>query len=137
MTKSITPRSSDPVTIEPNLSRELVNHETLWLRNFISKQTQRAYSRNPNFPGREPELAALRQALTTEHSAALTALSGLGGVGKTQLALEYSYRHEAGYAGIWWFRAEAPEGLGNDMGGVSPNHRFFRPSKLSRLRCFG
>jgi site-specific recombinase XerD len=26
------------------LARELVNHETLWLRNFISKQTQRAYT---------------------------------------------------------------------------------------------
>jgi hypothetical protein len=40
MTQTLT-----PVTLEPELSRELVNHETLWLRNFISKQTQRAYTR--------------------------------------------------------------------------------------------
>ena len=73
------------------------------------------HSRNPNFTARDHDLDALHQALTGGHSAALTALSGLGGVGKTQLALEYSYRHDEEYAGIWWFRSETPETLGNDM----------------------
>ncbi len=73
------------------------------------------HSRNPNFTGRERELYTLHQALAGGHRAALTALSGLGGVGKTQLAFEYSYRHEDDYAGIWWFRAETPETLGTDM----------------------
>ena len=36
-------------------------------------------------------------------------------MGKTQLALEYSYRYEDDYAGIWWFRSETPETLGFDM----------------------
>ncbi len=45
MTHTLTPRPAGPVTLESTLSRELVNHETLWLRNFISKQTQRTYTR--------------------------------------------------------------------------------------------
>ncbi len=45
MTQALIPRSADPIILEPDLSRELVNHETLWLRNFISQQTQRAYTR--------------------------------------------------------------------------------------------
>ena len=43
------------------------------------------------------------------------AIAGLGGVGKTQLALEYSYRHEDDYASVWWFRAETLDTLGGDM----------------------
>ena len=47
------------------------------------------HRRNPNFTGREALLKRLRDALTSGASAALTqAITGLGGVGKTQLALE-------------------------------------------------
>jgi len=68
--------------------------------------------RNPNFTGRATLLADLRTALTSGQPAALTqAISGLGGVGKTQLALEYAYRHTADYAVVWWVRAEEPAAL--------------------------
>ena len=30
------------------------------------------------------------------------ALTGTGGIGKTQLALEYAYQHETGYSAIFW-----------------------------------
>lgn len=38
-------------------------------------------------------------------------LHGMGGVGKTQLALKYSLDNRESYAGIWWFRAESDETL--------------------------
>ena len=46
--------------------------------------------RNPFFTGREPVLAELQEALAARGRAAL---SGLGGVGKTQTAVEYTHRH--------------------------------------------
>lgn len=39
-------------------------------------------------------------------SVATAALHGMGGVGKTQLALKYSHDYRDEYAGVWWFRAE-------------------------------
>jgi hypothetical protein len=65
------------------------------------------HHRNPNFPGRENLLNDLRAALTTKKSTALTqAIHGLGGIGKTQLVLEYAYRYASEYDTVWWMRAE-------------------------------
>ena len=65
------------------------------------------YGRNPYFTGREALLEALHQKLTKEHTITLTqAITGLGGIGKTQTAIEYAYRHREGYRIIWWLRAE-------------------------------
>jgi hypothetical protein len=65
------------------------------------------YLRNPNFTGREALLTNLRKALTSEQSTILTqAIHGLGGVGKTQLALEYTYRYMNAYDVVWWISSE-------------------------------
>jgi len=52
----------------------------------------------------------LRQRLQQGSAAVVPAqaLHGLGGVGKTQLALEYAHRYQADYDLIWWIVAEAP-----------------------------
>ncbi len=42
---------------------------------------------------------------------ARAALYGMGGVGKTQLALKYSLDYRDRYAGVWWFRAESETSL--------------------------
>jgi tetratricopeptide (TPR) repeat protein len=77
------------------------------------------YARNPNFTGRESLLKAVREALEGGEAAALTqAIVGLGGVGKTQLALEYAYRHREDYQVVWWVRSEGPE-LAADYGGLA------------------
>jgi tetratricopeptide (TPR) repeat protein len=66
-------------------------------------------ARNPNFTGREALLAALRTGLTTgQPPAATQVITGLGGVGKTELVVEYAYRYQAEYDVIWWLRAEEP-----------------------------
>ncbi|HST22726.1 MAG TPA: FxSxx-COOH system tetratricopeptide repeat protein [Blastocatellia bacterium] len=73
--------------------------------------------RNRNFTGREDELAALRASLNAGEAAALVqarAISGLGGVGKTQLAIEYVYRYASDYDYVWWIRSENPVTLARD-----------------------
>ncbi|MGA8532971.1 MAG: tetratricopeptide repeat protein [Candidatus Tumulicola sp.] len=61
------------------------------------------------FTGRDDVLARLRQQLRERHRAAL---SGLGGVGKTQTAIEYAMRYQADYPdGIFWVNAETMNGL--------------------------
>ncbi len=62
------------------------------------------------FTGREDVLNALHEALAQNKAAALTqtqAISGLGGVGKTQTANEYGYRHLDDYRAIFWVRADS------------------------------
>ena len=72
------------------------------------------YERNPFFTGREPLLRQLHEMLHRKGSSALSqpqALSGLGGIGKTQTALEYSYRYRHEYHAIFWIRAESEAAL--------------------------
>ncbi|ACF11502.1 TPR repeat-containing protein [Chlorobaculum parvum NCIB 8327] len=77
--------------------------------------------RNPNFSGREQLLLELRESLTKGQKTALTqqALYGLGGIGKTKLAIEYAYRHSASYEVIWWIRSEEPSALASDYAGLA------------------
>ena len=72
------------------------------------------YPRNPFFLGRDTELLHIHQNLQTGQATALSqpqAISGLGGIGKTQLALEYAYRFHQDYQAILWARAESIEAL--------------------------
>jgi tetratricopeptide (TPR) repeat protein/DNA-binding XRE family transcriptional regulator len=74
--------------------------------------------RNPLFTGREEILLRLQKALNTGSTAALTqiqAISGLGGIGKTQTALEYAYRSIDAYHIVLWMRAETRAVLVSDV----------------------
>ncbi len=65
--------------------------------------------RNPRFTGRDGMLIELRRRLRAgEGTLVVQALYGLGGVGKTQLALEYAHRFAADYDLVWWIDAEQP-----------------------------
>jgi nucleoside phosphorylase/tetratricopeptide (TPR) repeat protein len=67
--------------------------------------------RNPHFIGRERLLDQLHDRLRETDVAAVLphAIHGMGGVGKSQLAIEYVYRHQSEYDVIWWIPAEKPQ----------------------------
>ena len=48
-------------------------------------------------------------------------LRGLGGIGKTQLALEYAYRYGGQYHLVWWVRADNHETLASDYAALAPH----------------
>ena len=76
------------------------------------------YRRNPFFTGREDVLLRLQEMLSASGTAALTqtlAISGLGGIGKTQIALEYAYRHRSDYRAVFWVKADSREALAADL----------------------
>ncbi|HKT00705.1 MAG TPA: FxSxx-COOH system tetratricopeptide repeat protein, partial [Rugosimonospora sp.] len=73
--------------------------------------------RNPNFTGRGELLESLHERLSAGTTAVLPeALHGMGGVGKSQLAVEYVYRHQVDYDLIWWIPAERPAQIGQALG---------------------
>jgi tetratricopeptide (TPR) repeat protein len=77
--------------------------------------------RNVNFTGRDQLLLALHDSLCRPHHTALTqqVLYGLGGIGKTQLAIEYAWRNSGSYDVIWWIRAEDPSTVASDYASLA------------------
>jgi len=73
-------------------------------------------SRNRNFTGRNALLDTLHRAFFDgDWAGATQVLTGLGGVGKTQVAIEYIHRHAREYKLVAWLRAEQPAALQTDM----------------------
>lgn len=69
--------------------------------------------RNAVFTGRGRLLEQLRDQLlgSTQRVVLPQALHGLGGVGKTQVALEYAHRFKADYDLVWWISAQQPDSI--------------------------
>ncbi|MFG3046983.1 tetratricopeptide repeat protein [Streptomyces sp. NPDC048241] len=63
--------------------------------------------------GREEELNWLRGALTSGRAEGVIAqggaVHGLGGIGKSTVALHYAHRHRGDYTLIWWINAASPD----------------------------
>ena len=76
--------------------------------------------RNPTFTGRAEVLAALEERLV-RGPVAVVALRGLGGVGKSQLALEYAHRMQSGrYQLAAWVRADSVVSAAEDLAVLAP-----------------
>jgi WD40 repeat protein len=69
------------------------------------------FPRNADFVGRDDDLARLHATLSGDRLVGLrpAGLTGMGGIGKTQLAVEYVYRYRESYPdGIFWVNAADP-----------------------------
>jgi tetratricopeptide (TPR) repeat protein len=75
----------------------------------------RGHRADPYFIGRDDLLAAVHRGFRAGGaSSAVQVITGLGGLGKTRLAVEYALRHGAAYDVVWWLRAEDPATMRGD-----------------------
>jgi TIR domain/Uncharacterized protein conserved in bacteria (DUF2272) len=73
-------------------------------------------ARNRNFTGRSDWLAQLGRAGAADRRGVVVhAIAGLGGIGKSQLAIEFAYRNAEEYRLVWWVRAETPASRQQDL----------------------
>jgi NB-ARC domain-containing protein len=97
--------------------------------------------RNPRFVGRDATLVHLRERLQSGRAAVAQALHGMGGVGKTQVAIEYAYRYAGAYDVVWWVSAaktgligEQYTALAVELGLIPP--RADTASAIGALRAY-
>lgn len=69
------------------------------------------YPENPRFVGRRIELESIANALlpVARNSLRSFAMHGLGGLGKSEIALQFAYTHMSQYRAIFWATAETVE----------------------------
>ncbi len=70
------------------------------------------------FKGREGDMNALSEQLKKKGATAIVqpaSITGMGGIGKTQLAIEYALRHESEFSALLFVTANTPEELANNF----------------------
>ena len=90
------------------------------------------YQPNPHFTGRRRLLAEIQARLgLPDARVRRVVLTGLGGVGKTQLAAEYAYQHQHEFDLVWWVRAPQPATLHVDLAALAAQPRLRADLHLS------
>lgn len=65
----------------------------------------------PGFVARKAELSEIRAHLTNGDLRRYVVLQGLGGIGKTQLAVAYAVRHKDDYSAVLWLDASSSDSV--------------------------
>ena len=82
----------------------------------VSRASQAART---NLIGSTPSSCSDKPAAVTQASVGRAAVQGMGGVGKTSLAIEYAHRFRGLYAGVCWCPAETRTGLLSALAGLA------------------
>lgn len=93
--------------------------------------------RNLYFTDREEVLRRLHTTLTRRNASTLSptcAINGLGGIGKTQTALEYAYRYGSQYKAVLWARADSHKSLVSDFVALAEPLDLFREAEADQGR---
>ena len=78
-----------------------------------------------NFVGRETDLRIIAdqfKGCDSKNVAVVQAVSGLGGIGKTRLALEFAHRYASDYSGLFFCLAATPELLCESLADLASAH---------------
>ena len=138
--RSIGIHPNPPFTSKDNLVAQIIN--TSVIKALVKAAAAPARqprnlpfaSLGPLFMGRDKALGELRAKLAAGKGAAVVgrALHGLGGVGKTRLAIEYALRHEADYSALLFLRADDPATLNANLSALANAEALDLPEKEER-----
>ena len=106
--------TNQPHVQKPELGKQKPMPPRERKQEFIDVLWNVPYPRNTFFTGRESILEQVHKGLMSSKSVAISqplAISGLGGIGKTQTAVEYAYRYCDEYKAIFWVKADSREAL--------------------------
>jgi TIR domain/NB-ARC domain len=97
-------------------------HERIRIGDRVVQSPGNVDAHNPHFIGRVSDLRRLREAVALGRVGVLTAVHGLGGIGKTAVAIEYAhaFAHEYG-GGRWQVRCEGQTNLRAAITGLAPS----------------
>lgn len=97
--------SENPVSVEPSdHHHEEITGQVRDMGQPLHTFRTKPPPRNEDFVGRGEDLTKLHSILSIPGS--ICVLSGVGGIGKTGTAIEYTYRYEGAYSHIFWINAE-------------------------------
>ncbi|KAI3336292.1 kinesin light chain [Xylariaceae sp. AK1471] len=82
------------------------------------------------FVAREQELAEMQETLRTDGSRRVVVLHGLGGIGKTQLAIAYAKRFRDNYSAVFWLNIEDENTLKQSFVNMAKQIRREHPSAI-------
>ena len=129
------PADDDLTTASPVLSRHSsansIRHNTLQGPHFLVP-----YLRNLNFVGFQGILHQLRMFSDPSNGSSSTAaLCGLGGSGKSQIALEHAYWYKLNYpaSSVFWLDASSPEQLRSCLEMAAAHCGLSRPDDTSTV----
>jgi hypothetical protein len=81
-------------------------HSNEPIASFTVQPSVSKVSRVEHFVGREENITEVCEALQYDGSRKTAVVHGLGGMGKTQLALAYAQRHKDDYSAVFWVNSK-------------------------------
>lgn len=85
-------------------------------------------SETTHFVGREEELQEIHTTLSHANGRQIVVIHGLGGMGKTQLAVAYAKRHEKAYSAIFWLNIRDEDSLKQSFSSLAQRISRVHPS---------
>lgn len=95
---------------------------------FAIKLNILPFTETGKFVAREKELSNMHELLHSHRNRTSVVLHGLGGIGKTQLAIEYIRRHKEKYTAVFWVNANDQESLKLSFRDVAQQVLKYHPS---------